>query len=281
MTSQPISYSLHDDRCVINLSGEINEEMALALQIGLEKFFDYYQYERVTVSINSPGGLVNALRHIIECIQDRRTRGHKISTEGTFCTASAAALLLTFGEIGDRIVRRHTNVLFHHSRVGAASSAITAGGATHLASILKSCDQGMLKLAVNHIIYGFGGIDGHQREGLARCNLLSTEAYSIANRLGIQPQVKVPIWLKSVRTMYRDGLEKKGVAAYIRCLERRFEQDTAMDLREAYALNLLDKIHDVPELRYLTMAGGTTITENIPMTPARPFAQMELSMKIL
>ncbi|MBV5347068.1 ATP-dependent Clp protease proteolytic subunit [bacterium] len=253
MTLQQIRLSLEDDQGKIELNGEINEALALGLEGGLQTLFGYYKYERVTLRINSPGGMLVALRHILEYVQFWRERGHRIETEASFCAASAAAMLMTFGDVGTRTVHRHTHLLFHHTRIGGTSSAITAGGANYLASLLKNSDAGMLKQAVNHIISNLGGIDAHRDEGLARCELLLTKSESIANALGLHDGGRQPRWLKPLCNMYRDSEGKKNAAGYFRYLEKRFDQDSTMDLREAYALCLLDQIHGISELKMLQL----------------------------
>lgn len=251
MNFSPVSLSLGDDHGSIEINGEINEQMALGFEKGLKKLFGYYHYERVTLRINSPGGMLSALRHMLEYIQNWREKGHQIETEGSFCAASAAALLLTFGAMGTRTVHRHTHVLFHNTRIGGTSSAITAGGASYLASMLKTSDEGMLKRAANHIVSSLGGTDAQRDEGIARCEILRTNSQSIAHALGSHDGGKPLRWLKPVLSMYRETQGKKTSSGYLRYLEKRFDQDFAMDLREAYALGLIDRVHGVPDLQLL------------------------------
>lgn len=249
MTYPPITYSLQEAEGRIDINAEVTEELALALEKGLEKLFSYYQYERVTIRINSPGGLLIGLRHMLECIDNWRACGREIQTEATFRAGSAAALLLALGEVGTRTVHRHTSVLFHHSRIDGTSSAITAGGANHLASILRLTDNSLLMRVADHVVNGMGGFGAICAEGLSRCEILRTHSDAIANALGIAGGSKNPRWLTAIQTMYLDGQVKMSARGYRRYLEKRLDQDTLMDLREAYGLNLIDRVLGVPDIQ--------------------------------
>lgn len=267
MNSSPISYSLQDDHGKIHINSEITEELALALEQGLEKIFGYYQYERVTLRINSPGGLLTGLQHILEYIDHWRAQGRQVQTEVTFRAASAAALLLALGEVGTRTVHRHTCVLFHHTRIDATSSAITAGGANYLASMLLRTDTGLLMQVANHLVRGVGGFDAFCAQGLSRCEILRTHADAIAHALRIPEGGRHPRWLAAINTMYRENQVKNTTAVYRKYLEKRFDQNTPMDLREGYALNLLDCIHGVPEM-------GSIQKKNEPKLREQPHLQL-------
>ena len=245
MTVQNIAISLQDDEGRIDLNSEVTEELAQALDRGLEKLFAYYHYQRVVLRINSPGGRLLALEHILECIGTWRARGHEIHTEATFCAGSAAALLLAQGEVGSRSVHRHTSVLFHHTRVDGAASAITAGRANHLASMLTRTDHGRVKRVAEHAIAGYEGFETLCRVGQQRCDILRTNFGAIAESLGCPVDRRHPRWLTAIHKLYAQGQATDNTAAYQRYLEKRFDQDTFMDLREAYALNLLDNVRGV------------------------------------
>jgi ATP-dependent protease ClpP protease subunit len=251
MKNAPVSIILRDDIGIINVECEITEGLATTVEAGLEKLFGYYKYERIILRISSPGGLLSALRHILQYIQKWRVNGHTVETEVTFTGASAAAMLLSFGEFGLRTAHRHTTLLYHHSRVGGTTSSITATGANQLASILTSTDQSMLLGLVHHIVNGSGGIRGLCSQGSARCALLSNQGVAIALALELCSEKKPPPWLKVISGMYREVGENSNQRAYLRYLAKRMETDTRMDLREAYALCLIDNVHCVPDLQLL------------------------------
>lgn len=252
MTTTQVNIHLRDDIGIIEIDSEITERLAISVEAALAKLFGYYKYERIILRISSPGGLLGALRHILEYIQNWRFKGYLVETEVTFCAASAAAVLLSFGEVGSRTAHRHTSVLYHHSRVGGTASVITASGANYLASLLASTDQKLLLRLITHVVKGSGGIRAFSIQGSARCDLLSiySEDISIALELSSSGE-KRPRWLKPILAMYRVIGEKSNHDAYRQYLAKRMESDTPMDLREAYALCLIDRVHGVPALQFL------------------------------
>lgn len=251
MTTSPIRITLHDNVARLDINSEITENLATAMEAGLQKLFNYYKYDRIVLRINSPGGLLNALRHMLQYIQHWRNRGCLIDTEATFGAASAAAVLLSFGQVGSRTAHLHTSLLFHHARISGTTNIITASSARTIATALKTTDKGMLMRLVEHVVSGSGGIAAHCAQGITRCDLLSNQAAAIANALELPIDRKSPSWLKSVSKMYLDVDAKKHPAPYMRYLAARMEIDSPMDLREAFALCLLDRVHDVPDLYFL------------------------------
>lgn len=244
-----LNISLRDDACVILLDSEITEDVAIALQRALERCFTYYHYGAITLSINSPGGSVHALRHIVACLFYWRNRRRKIDTLGNFRVGSAAALLLTCGEVGQRAVYPHSSLLFHQARIGYESAMITAGAASTMAKVLRNYDEGMLTMVADHVAHGFGGVGLMHAECLARCALLRREHSTIAMSLGETASAKIPAWLKPLEALYSTGLKSKSLTGYVRYLAKRFELDTPMDLREAWVLGLFDRIVGVEALR--------------------------------
>jgi len=243
-----LKLTLLDDHCVIDMCSEVTERAALEIESAFEKLFSYYKYERAVFRVNSPGGLLSALRHILEYVENWRATGVKIETQVTFCAASAAAVLVSFGEIGTRTAHRHSSMLYHHSRIGGTASVITASGANYLASLLKSTDHGLVNHLVSHIARGLGGPILFASQGEMRCKLLATQGATIAHKLELNADVSSLRWLKPTANMFRELGKKGSLDLYRRHLARRMDADTSMDLREAYALCLIDCVHGVPEL---------------------------------
>lgn len=250
---------------------QINTDLAEASALGLEKmfnlFFGYYHYPRVLLRINSNGGQLVALHHILQVVERWRQEGREIRTEATFRAASAAALLLSLGEVASRRVQRHTALLYHTIRIGGSDRQITAGSADHLASLLQSRDQMLLRQLAAHVAAGFGGPLALAVEGRARCELLLLNRASLAEALDGHVPRSAPKWLRVSCAMHRECQERHSTAPYLKALTRRFEQDMAMDLREAYALGLIDSIVGVPELvpRATTLAPVTVENRSLKL----------------
>jgi ATP-dependent protease ClpP protease subunit len=241
-----------DDEGELQINTDIDEASALVLEKALDLFFAYYRYPRACLSINSNGGLTVALEHMLGIIERWRRVGREIRTVATFRAGSAAALLLSMGEVGSRQVHRHTTLLYHHGRIVGGDSQITAGRAGHLATVLQSGDHRLIKRLANHVASGFGGATALAVEGRARCDLLmhlqsklNGSHQEASNGPGVRTKAR---GLRTVTAMYKACQERDSIAPYATALSRRFEQDTSMEPHEAYVLGLIDGVIDVPDL---------------------------------
>ena len=92
------------DHAELTLNAEITEPSALALESALGSLFRYYQYPAVVLRINYNGGELIALHHILKSLESWRAAGRQILTEASFRAGSAAAVLLSLGDVGSRRV---------------------------------------------------------------------------------------------------------------------------------------------------------------------------------
>jgi ATP-dependent protease ClpP protease subunit len=232
----------------LEINTDISEASAIEIEKHLERFFSYYHYESVTLKINSPGGAVIGLEHILECIDRWRARGRSLQTLAMFRASSAAALLMSLGEVGGRTAHRNSTLLYHHARIGSTQYALTSGAADKLATALKLVDQGMTQRLVAHCEKGFADGIGLRTEGARRCQMLREQGSEIAQDLGVlDPRIPLK-WLTPVVRMWTDCQTRNSLSPYNKHLVARFEEDTSMDLREAWALGLLDRVKGVSKL---------------------------------
>lgn len=251
MNILPLELSHRPNEGQLEINAEIGEALALGIEKGLNQLFEYYQYDRVLLRINSPGGQLVGLAHILQSIEHWRRQGKKIRTEATFLAGSAGALLLSLGEVAkdegmSRTVQRHTTLLYHHCRINGASSAITAGSAEQIAVRLNRTDLGLIKNLVAHVTNGFCGAKTHSEEGMARCERMRQHADAVAESLSTEPTNSRTKWLTVVSGVFKECAERDNSTAYRRYLERRLTLDTPMDIREAYCLTLIDSVYMSP-----------------------------------
>ena len=248
LNSMTLAYRENEGEVQINT--DIDEASALGLEKALDLFFAYYRYPRACLSINSNGGQSVALEHILGIIERWRQVGREIRTEATFRAGSAAALLLSMGEVGSRQVHRHTMLLYHHGRIVGGDSQITAGRAGHLATVLQSGDHRLMKRLANHVASGFGGATALAVEGRARCDLLMhLQSKLNGSHPGSVKRAGCPNHGERASHGHCDVQSMPGrdsIAPYATALSRRFEQDTSMEPHEAYVLGLIDGVVDVP-----------------------------------
>jgi hypothetical protein len=247
ITISPLSIEYHTDACVIEVNTEFDEGLAFGLEKMLTRLFGYYHYKKVTLRLNSPGGNLTALKYILSVIEQARLNGKEVHTDATFQAASAGALLLSHGQVGTRSVKTLTHLLYHHTRVSGATPTLTSSAADMLSTVMKRMDAKLIGGLVVHISRGFGGVSAVCNEGLARCHNLVDRGASIAQELDLESS-KQPKWLGKVTKVYRECEKRNSLEPLERFLEQRFTPDTSMELHEAYALLLIDRVHLAPSL---------------------------------
>lgn len=249
----------------ILITAEITQDLAHDIEAALSQIFGYYHYDTVTFRLSTPGGSLTALTAILQTMERWRSIGRKVNTEASFQAASAGALLLAMGEVGKRTVHPYSSLLFHHTRIGGTTSAITAGAAVRLATSLRQHDQVLLNRMVNHICDGMGGTLSFAEEGAARCEHLRKNSAQIAMALDRSALGKSEKWMSALMKMYGVCRAKASPDHYQRYLELRLNQDSEMDIREAYALCVIDGSHRVPLLvANASEMSSSTLPENRP-----------------
>lgn len=243
MELTPLTVSCAEAEGIIEINSEITQGLAIAIEAGFQSLFGYYKYSNVKMKINSPGGLILGLVHILQCMQVWRNAGRTISTETTFMAASAGAILLAYGT--GRTVQRHSSILFHHSRVGSSTN-LTSGQAVYLAEALQQRDEGIVGQLVQHLLSENCGVLNFAEEGIARCNLLVERNTEVCLVLGIPHSKRSEKGPAILAKAYRNCLSKNSTKPYEDYLEARMKLDSEMSLAEAYALNLIDAVAHVP-----------------------------------
>lgn len=241
----------------VHLHGELTTMMAMEVSRALANFFGYYCYPSVSLHLHSPGGDFQALQHLIEAIARWRRDGRKIETESTFEAISAAAVLLSLGDVGFRRVGERTTLLFHTSRLLDRERPLTSVDAQRVAGLMDVSDQLMISQMSDHILSGLGGISAMAAEGRARCDLLrhlclkgsSMSVTTTAPKKGLSQEIRsaTRMW-SALDSTYRACARRSSVEPLLRFLHTRLIEDKIMHPLEAYALCLIDSIEDFAAL---------------------------------
>ena len=243
MELTPLSVSCAEAEGIIEINSEITQGLAIAIEAGLEMLFGYYKYANVKMKINSPGGAILGLVHILQSMQVWRDAGRTISTETAFTAASAGAILLAYGT--GRTVQRHSSILFHLSRV-ESSTNLTSSHAAHIANALQERDDVIVSQLVHHLLIENCGVINLAEEGIARCNWLVEHSTEVSLALGVTHSKRSEKGPAILAKAYQNCLSKKSTKPYEKYLEARMKLDTEMSIAEAYALNLIDAVAHVP-----------------------------------
>lgn len=249
----PIDITMNEKQLALTLTGVIDTQSVQLLINEIELGFDYYKFSELDLKLNSPGGEYTAMRNLMDVMTSRKASNHVIHVHANQVCASAAALLLATGHWGSRSVELDTELLFHWSRVAVpVGQTLTSGGAANLAYGLSAANQRVLDRLVSGMCCGAGSIQKLVGVIAKRLDSLLTswDDVEMALRRDSMPRpARQYEWVKELKRQLKRWVSeadanklKAGVMAY---LKSRFERDSVMDLREAYAICLIDVVKGV------------------------------------
>jgi ATP-dependent protease ClpP protease subunit len=241
--------SVNERTGLLKVSGQITEELAMDFGEKLDLLVRYYQHRTVTLQVDSDGGQVRSLQHMLDAMRSYREDGVVFATQAPFKACSAAAVLLATGEPGRRQVSRQTNLLFHNARHRVTEDqTLTADMALRLAGVLSQLDGVFERVIASHLTCAFGGIVELAKEGLARCALLEVRATTLGTEHDVVQLSSLSAETGAMHRMWGKCVERDSSEPYLTYLSTRFAKDTWMALPEAYGLVLIDAIDWVPAL---------------------------------
>lgn len=149
--SEKVTVSYRNDSAVIRFSGDVNADRIFKLCDEVDFAINYYNYSRIRIDIDSPGGEAKALKHYLHNLKRWRKRGVTIHTRALTSCCSAGAYMLSFGDIGHRIALPHTALLYHNVRVSTGERSMTADTCDGLMWNLNTTDFGMILMLLEHL----------------------------------------------------------------------------------------------------------------------------------
>lgn len=257
-----IEFSMNEQQLAVTLNGEITSEAVRRLVSEIRLGFDYYKFPQITLRLDSPGGEYKAMKALIDACNAYRAENLSVHVQASQQCASAAALVLAQGHWGTRTVEPDTQLLFHWVRTSfQAGQILTSDLAANLARGLSSTDDKILERLVASMCRGAGNETALIKTIVDRLDeLLNNWNATAAGLSEDAPQncVKSCEWLKELQRNVKRWIAladtTRQKAAVISFLKARFEKDSVMDLREAYALCLIDAVRGVlPAEKYMVI----------------------------
>jgi ATP-dependent protease ClpP protease subunit len=245
-----IPITMNEDTIHIAFKHPFKEQTVQALIQSIRLGFDYYKYPEIKVELNSPGGDIVAMHTLLQEVRSVGQQKKQLSFEAGRLCASAAAFVLAHGRWGSRTVRCDTELLFHspYAKFGEPH-AINVQSGELLVKTLAHKSNKILQQIVQHLGQQSGGMDAlfaQMRLRLKEVHLhwasQSESLYEMVDKKNDKPTpllqrlgAQLDRWSKLKNAHSKSD---KLIALY----QQRFDQDTTMDLREAYALCLIDKV---------------------------------------
>lgn len=241
---------------ILRLRGELRQDTALDLRAAMHQAGNYWHYDRLIVEINSPGGELLALRALVHEMHWWRSRGGQIETAAQMQAGSAAAVLLSLGDVGRREVRPHTELVYHHTRIMTqGTQALTAQHAGATARHLQMADMSLLQQLAEHIVQGHGDLFAMAKAGLARCQRLQAQAAEIGSALvleagyGNSAGKSASLLLRQLIRTYQKTLKQGDARPYTELLASIFDRDSRMPVDLAWSLLLVDAVEGIEALQ--------------------------------
>lgn len=248
-----IEIAMNEQSLTMTLNGEITSAAIQGLIAEIRLGFDYYKFTQITLRLNSPGGEYMAMDALINACNGYRSQDLIVHVQASQQCASAAALVLAHGHWGTRAVEPHTQLVFHWVRTQChLGQILTSNMAANLARGLSSADDKILERLVASMCRGAGNETALLKTIVERLDELLGNWSAIATEMtdGVyQNCTKSCEWVRELQrnvkrwtTLTDTTKQKAGLITYLRS---RFAKDSVMDVREAYALCLIDVVQGV------------------------------------
>ena len=132
-------------------SGDVDWASVCQLTDLVDTLVERHFHTRIELVIASPGGVVAALDHYLECTGRWRARGVRLRTRVVSHAFSAAAVMLSLGD--ERVAERGARLLYHPARVHDAGP-ITARESTEMHDALRRIDDATVTRLVARVLDG-------------------------------------------------------------------------------------------------------------------------------
>ena len=236
--------SLHD-HAVVSFTGEVDWPSICALVDLVDTLVERHFHTRIELVIASPGGMVAALDHYVECVRRWRAQGVRLRTRVVSHAFSAAAVMLSLGE--ERVAGRGARLLYHMARVQDAGP-VTARASTEMHDVLSRIDDAMVARLVDRVLEGgSAAAEGPCGAEPSDRRVLDALAASLAERGGAKPPRRLGAlsrWVgRAVVRAVRSGDRETLTLLY----RRLAEPERAISAALARTLRLVDRVGEEEE----------------------------------
>jgi ATP-dependent protease ClpP protease subunit len=213
------------------LNEEITEQSMLKLCEEIDFAVNYYQSRHITIEICSPGGITSALQHFISRMAAWRERGVIIETVAMISVASAAAMILSLGDLGHRYAYSGARLLYHNASFSPETN-LTKEAHAHLAERLQRTDDEMMVGLTKHVFSSNNSDDG---KASVLIDLHALGEYEMNGR-------KMSRYLHTLSDLSLDDEESVTREQYEAVLKELFYENMFIDPDAAKMLGLIDRV---------------------------------------
>ena len=234
-----VTYKSLHDHAVVMFSGGVDWASVCELTDLVDTLVERHFHTRVELVIASPGGVVAALDHYLECAGRWRARGVRLRTRVVSHAFSAAAVMLSLGD--ERVAGRGARLLYHPARVHDAGP-ITARESTEMHDALRRIDDATVTRLVARVLDGGASVRVPYGAEPSDRRVLDALAASVAVRPGEKPPRRVGALARRVGQAVTRAVQA-GDRETLGALYRRLaEPDRAISAKLALTLRLVDRV---------------------------------------
>ena len=249
--------SLHD-HAVVMFSGDVDWTSICELTDTVDWLVERHFHTRIELVIASPGGVVAALDHYLECTGRWRARGVRLRTRVVSHAFSAAAVMLSLGD--ERVAERGARLLYHPARVHDAGP-ITARESTEMHDALRRIDDATVTRLVARVLDGGASVRVPYGAEPSDRRVLDALAASLAG--GAKPPRRLGALARLVGGAVTRAVQA-GDREMLATLYRRLaEPERTLSAKLALTLRLVDRVgaDEAAERRGGEERPGLTVTQ--------------------
>ena len=251
--------SLHD-HAVVMFSGDVDWTSICELTDTVDWLVERHFHTRIELVIASPGGVVAALDHYLECTGRWRARGVRLRTRVVSHAFSAAAVMLSLGD--ERVAERGARLLYHPARVHDAGP-ITARESTEMHDALRRIDDATVTRLVARVLDGGACVRVPYGAEPSDRRVLDALAADVAVRPGEKPPRRLGALARLVGGAVTRAVQA-GDRETLGALYRRLaEPERTLSAKLALTLRLVDRVgaDEAAERRGGEERPGLTVTQ--------------------
>ena len=234
-----VTYKSLHDHAVVLFSGDVDWASVCQLTDLVDTLVERHFHTRIELVIASPGGVVAALDHYLECTGRWRARGVRLRTRVVSHAFSAAAVMLSLGD--ERVAERGARLLYHPARVHDAGP-ITARESTEMHDALRRIDDVMVARLVARVLDGGACVRVPYGAEPSDRRVLDALAADVAVRPGEKPPRRLGALAQYVGRAVTRAVQAGDRERLATLYRRLAEPDRAISAKLALTLRLVDRV---------------------------------------
>ncbi|MDR2560295.1 MAG: DUF87 domain-containing protein [Holophagales bacterium] len=214
----------------LKLMNNVTPKSIVKLCSEIDSAVYYYSYRHIKIEICSPGGELLALQHYLSRLAEWRSLGVIVETVAIMSVASAAAIILSLGDVGYRSAYPVAKLLYHNGGF-KPSSFCTKEDFAQFASELQRIDSHLQTKLIKHIY----GDDDNAPKFKDLIDMFALRERELNGE-------RMNHYLSKLDGMNDDEAKNPSRKQYETVLKELFEKDIHIDPKDAKLLGLIDNV---------------------------------------